>query len=63
MGLDHTVVFARYGERFKRMRKLINQPFNPRNSMSFQAVQRRETHTLLYNILTSPDMYESHIER
>ena len=63
MGLDHTVGFVRYGERFKKLRRLILQPLNAQNSTSFQAIQRNETYVLLRNILVEPIAYESHIER
>ena len=53
----------RYGDRFKRHRKLLHQHWNAQGALLYRPTQRMETHVMLQNILQSPEKFQKHIER
>ena len=63
MEMGNTLLFARFGERFKRLRRMMQHSFSAQNSLAYRGIQRGEVHILLHNILQEPDIFEKHIER
>lgn len=63
MRLDCLLAFQRYGDRFRRHRKLLQQHWNAQSALSYRPAQRMETHVMLQNLLDTPEKFQKHIER
>ncbi|KAG6907755.1 hypothetical protein DXG01_007509 [Tephrocybe rancida] len=53
----------RYGPRFRKHRRYIQQTFNQRASTALRPLQERESLILLDNMIQSPDLFERHFKR
>lgn len=63
MSWDLALAFLRYGERFRKQRKLVQQHWNSQSVIAFRPSQMKETHTLLLNLVETPEYFQKHIER
>ncbi|TFK41062.1 cytochrome P450 [Crucibulum laeve] len=52
-----------YGDRWKQHRNLFHKHFRPNDSDRYRALQQKETHTLLRNLLQTPENFRYHIRR
>ncbi|EIW74037.1 cytochrome P450 [Coniophora puteana RWD-64-598 SS2] len=57
---DHRLVFARAGDRFKRMRKAIHSHLQPKAAESYEPIQMTHVRNVVLNILDSPQDFQSH---
>lgn len=63
IGWRESLVFFRYGPRFRRARKLFHQAFGPRNVQQYMPLEERETHRFLRHVLGSPKDLREHIRQ
>ena len=64
MGWDSVLNNLRYGERFRKHRKWLQDAFTSKDVLSsYRPVQRRETYTLLSGLCDSPELFMDHIKR
>ena len=64
MGWDNVITHMKYGDRFRRHRKWIHDNFQTKSALEgYRPVQRRETYTLLSDLLKAPADFLSHINR
>ncbi|EDR09464.1 uncharacterized protein LACBIDRAFT_190116 [Laccaria bicolor S238N-H82] len=63
MGWRNASTHLRYGPRFRKHRRLMNDVFNQRATAQFQSLQEKETLTLLDGLLNSPTAYIDHFKR
>ncbi|KAF9015256.1 cytochrome P450 [Cyathus striatus] len=63
IGWDWIFSSMPYGERWKRHRNLFHRHFKPQDSFQYNALQLKETHTLLRNLLSSPDQFRYYVRR
>ncbi|KAH7922734.1 cytochrome P450 [Leucogyrophana mollusca] len=61
MGWDWSFGHMPYGERWKKHRKMFERQFRPAVAPTYWPVQRKEAHTLLRNILDTPDDLAEHL--
>ena len=63
MGWDTILAFLRYGDRFRKHRKLMQLHWNQQATMFYRPTQRVEIHTLLDNLMRDPKNYGEHVKR
>ncbi|KAG5651409.1 hypothetical protein H0H81_008743 [Sphagnurus paluster] len=63
MGWHSASTHVRYGPRFRKHRRFIQQIFNQRAAMAFHPLQERETLVLLENLIQDPDAFTKHFKR
>ncbi|KAG5730241.1 O-methylsterigmatocystin oxidoreductase [Termitomyces sp. T112] len=63
MGWHSASTHIRYGPRFRKHRRFIQQTFNQRASIVFHPLQERESLILLDNMIQSPDFFVRHFKR
>lgn len=64
MGWTRHLAFMRYGNRFKKHRRLVSQVVNSRARLNFRPSQLREARTLVRNIVTDrTGEFEKHLTR
>ncbi|KIJ60731.1 hypothetical protein HYDPIDRAFT_98167 [Hydnomerulius pinastri MD-312] len=61
MGWDWSFGHMPYGDRWKKHRKMFERQFRPAVAPTYWPLQRKEVHTLLRNILDSPDELIEHL--
>ncbi|GJJ10961.1 hypothetical protein Clacol_005190 [Clathrus columnatus] len=59
--LDWTMVFAQYGERWRRNRTYFHQFFNQTAVENYHDIQIKYTKTLLKRLYQSPEDYQTHV--
>ncbi|KAG9027416.1 hypothetical protein FRB95_007784 [Tulasnella sp. JGI-2019a] len=63
-GMEHVIIFLRYGALHKKHRKLVAQSLHPRVvERDFVPLQERFTHQLAQALLDDPDHFMDHIDR
>ncbi|KAF8885538.1 cytochrome P450 [Gymnopilus junonius] len=62
MGWSHHLAFLRYGKRFHKHRKLLNEYFSHEKCESYLPVQALEARRLLGNLLSNPEKFNDHLE-
>lgn len=63
MGINSMLVFLRYGTRFRKQRRLMQQSFNSKAVASFHGVSRKCTLDLLNNLSEKPEDFLRHIHK
>ncbi|CAA7266287.1 unnamed protein product [Cyclocybe aegerita] len=64
VGWKNTLVLIPYGDRFRNYRRLFHQSIGTPASMSeFHAVEEKETHRFLKNVLAQPEHLADHVRR
>ncbi|RDB17493.1 hypothetical protein Hypma_000997 [Hypsizygus marmoreus] len=63
MGWHSASTHVRYGPRFRKHRRFIQQMFNQRAATAFHPLQERETLVLLDNMIQTPDKFVQHFRR
>uniref|UniRef100_A0A8H8CJB8 Cytochrome P450 n=1 Tax=Psilocybe cubensis TaxID=181762 RepID=A0A8H8CJB8_PSICU len=63
MGWSSASTHVRYGPRFRKHRRFINQVFNHRAIAAFRPLQMKETVILLESMLHNPDHFVDHFRR
>ncbi|TFK29092.1 cytochrome P450 [Coprinopsis marcescibilis] len=63
MGWHSASTHVRYGPRFRKHRRFMNQMFNSRAISAFRPLQHKETLIFLESLLTSPDSFVKHFRR
>ncbi|KIM41937.1 hypothetical protein M413DRAFT_71520 [Hebeloma cylindrosporum] len=63
MGWETASTHLRYGPRFRKHRRFINQTFNPRALSAFRPLQEKEVLVLLEGMLQNPDAFVDHFRR
>ncbi|KAF8890710.1 cytochrome P450 [Infundibulicybe gibba] len=63
MGWQGASTHVRYGPRFRKHRRFINQTFNQRASPSFRPLQEQEALVLLNGFTESPHLFVQHFRR
>ncbi|KAF5375444.1 hypothetical protein D9615_007975 [Tricholomella constricta] len=63
MGWHSASTHVRYGPRFRKHRRFIQQVFNQRAATAFHPLQERETLVLLDNLIQAPDVFVRHFKR
>ncbi|KAI0920236.1 hypothetical protein AcV5_010032 [Taiwanofungus camphoratus] len=64
MGWDCVITHLKYGDRFRKHRKWIQNAFQEKTSLaSYRPVQRRETYVLLSGLAETPSALMSHLRR
>ncbi|KAF4611646.1 hypothetical protein D9613_003745 [Agrocybe pediades] len=63
MGWESASTHQRYGPRFRKHRRFINQIFNQRAISAFRPLQDREVLILLENMLNAPEAFVDHLRR
>ncbi|KAH9976261.1 cytochrome P450 [Lactifluus volemus] len=62
MGWDWFIITARYGEYWRRGRKLLDRGLRPGAAASYHPMQLTKTRSLLTRLLENPSEWEAHIE-
>ncbi|KAF8064213.1 cytochrome P450 [Lyophyllum atratum] len=63
MGWHSASTHVRYGPRFRKHRRFIQQTFNQRAAEAFHPLQEQETLVLLENLIQTPDLFCRHFKR
>ncbi|EAU87749.2 cytochrome P450 [Coprinopsis cinerea okayama7 len=63
MGWHSASTHVRYGPRFRKHRRFMNQIFNSRAISAFRPLQHKETLTAMEGLLNSPDSFVDHFRR
>lgn len=63
MGWDDLLVFLRYGPDFQKQRRFFQQTLTRQECLMYRSIQLEQAHTLLKNLLRSPDDFYAHIRR
>ena len=64
MGWHNSLSTLPYGDRFKLMRKWIQNAFQKKEALEvYQDAQKREVNVFLNNILSTPDAWAAHCTR
>ncbi|KAI0071515.1 cytochrome P450 monooxygenase [Panus rudis PR-1116 ss-1] len=64
IGLNHALANVRYGEEFRVQRKWIQEALQGKQTLdSYLPIMRRERHTLLHNLLETPENFVDHLGR
>ena len=63
MGWGNVVSLLRYGDDFRRQRRMIQQHFNTKAVKRFEPIQVAELYTMLDNIIKTPEKFSEHIYR
>lgn len=63
MGWNTILAFLPYGDKFRKHRRMMQQHFNSQAVVGFRPFQRVEVHTLLDNLLKSPQNFVQHFHR
>ncbi|GLB44585.1 putative cytochrome p450 [Lyophyllum shimeji] len=63
MGWHSATTHTRYGPRFRKHRRFIQQIFNQRASAAFHPIQQRQTLVLLDDLIRTPDLFVRHFKR
>lgn len=64
MGWDCVITHLKYGDRFRKHRKWIQNAFQEKTSLaSYRPVQRREAYVLLSGLAETPSALMSHLRR
>lgn len=61
MGWSSILAVMRYGDRFRRQRRMMWQQFNAQAVLSFRDMQRSQVIQLLGRLLKTPDDFANHI--
>ncbi|EJD05107.1 cytochrome P450 [Fomitiporia mediterranea MF3/22] len=61
MGWELSLPILRYGPRFRKQRRMIQQYFGSQAVSSFKPMQERETHKFLHHLATTPDDFLNHM--
>ncbi|GLB43502.1 putative cytochrome p450 [Lyophyllum shimeji] len=60
MGWEFNIALIPYGDKWRRHRRLFQQNFKKEASLTYQPVQTRKIHEMLYSLLTDPEDYALH---
>ena len=64
MGWDNVITHMGYGERFRRHRRWMHDNFQAKPALDgYRPIQRRETYTLLADLLAAPADFLQHVNR
>lgn len=63
LGWDDLLVFLRYGPDFQKQRRFFQQTLTRQECLMYRSIQLEQAHTLLKNLLRSPDDFYAHIRR
>ncbi|PPQ69577.1 hypothetical protein CVT24_001377 [Panaeolus cyanescens] len=63
MGWKNASTHMRYGPRFRKHRKFINQTFNQRAVSAFRPLQEKATSVLIEDLVHEPDAFLDHLRR
>lgn len=55
MGWDFALPFMRYGDNWRRHRRIFHQKFRPEAAITFRPIQMRNVHHLLCRLTENPD--------
>ncbi|KAF8908212.1 cytochrome P450 [Gymnopilus junonius] len=61
MGWDFSFAHMRYGERWKKHRRVFHRQFQQAIAPAYWSIQRREAHALLRRLLHSPENLDYHL--
>ncbi|KAF8513234.1 cytochrome P450 [Gautieria morchelliformis] len=62
MGWDWSVAIMRYGERWRRHRRVIRQKFHPIAAAEYKPVQIKRARSLLRRLYETPDNFAGHMQ-
>ncbi|KAH7920238.1 CyP450 monooxygenase [Leucogyrophana mollusca] len=61
MGWEFNVGFIRYGDHWRKHRKVMHQGLKPEAMLNYRHIQLEKVHQLIRNILQTPDDMEAHM--
>jgi cytochrome P450 len=57
------ITMARYGERFRRLRKAVHPHLQPKAAENYQVMQREEAMNFILDVLNDPTNHQKHAQR
>ena len=63
MGWDFAISFMQYGEEWKKCRRPFQEHFRATEIYKHMPTQRREIHTFLRRLLSTPEDFVHHIQQ
>lgn len=63
LGWDYNIAILRYGDEWRRCRKICQQNFNQKASQTYQPLQRREVLRFLQALNEAPKEFDAHNKR
>ncbi|EKM55771.1 uncharacterized protein PHACADRAFT_195823 [Phanerochaete carnosa HHB-10118-sp] len=63
LGWKDVLVFVPYGQYFKKLRKMIQVPFEKEKVSTFRSIEEQEACVLLYNLLNDPVGMDRYVHR
>ncbi|KAL5498334.1 hypothetical protein ACEPAH_2476 [Sanghuangporus vaninii] len=61
MGWSNTLPFLKYGERFRKHRRMMQQHFNAKAVAAFRPIQQGQVNRFLHGLLTNPDNIQKQV--
>nr|BED42923.1 cytochrome P450 monooxygenase [Trametes versicolor] len=62
-GCENIIAFARYGDGFRRLRRLMQSALGSGNIPSYRPLLQAETYAFLQRLIDTPENYMNHIKR
>ena len=63
LGSKDALVFIPYGPYFRKMRRMLQAPFEKEELPAYRPIEEQETSIMLYNILQDPSQTDHHVHR
>ncbi|GJE97080.1 hypothetical protein PsYK624_132900 [Phanerochaete sordida] len=63
LGWKYSLVFMPYGPYFRKLRKMLQHPFEKDKVARFRSIQEQETSVMLHSFLTKPEQMFDHAHR
>jgi hypothetical protein len=57
------ITMARYGERFRRLRKAVHPHLQPKAAEKYQDMQREDAMNFILDVLNDPTNHQKHAQR
>ncbi|KAL8293231.1 hypothetical protein RQP46_000925 [Phenoliferia psychrophenolica] len=54
------ILLVKYGERWRRLRKVMHQGLQPKSAASYEPIQEAAARTMIRDILSDPDDFQTH---